>query len=112
EAAVFHTEFSDFIYKRLTGITCDDDFASCGVGTELDQVLFTQEDATFRGLEAAGRVTLARWGTARAGLSGQFDMVRAELDAGGDVPRIPPMRAGAGVFYADETILGEFGFLH
>ncbi|ABS63482.1 TonB-dependent receptor [Parvibaculum lavamentivorans DS-1] len=112
EAAVFHTKFSDFIYKRLTGITCDDDFASCGVGTELDQVLFTQEDATFRGLEAAGRVTLARWGTARAGLSGQFDMVRAELDAGGDVPRIPPMRAGAGVFYADETVAGEFGFLH
>lgn len=112
EAAVFHTEFSDFIYKQMTGVTCDDDFASCGVGTELDQVLFTQEDATFRGFEAGGRVTLMRWGTAKAGLSGQFDMVRAELDAGGNVPRIPPMRAGAGIFYADEQLSGEFGFLH
>lgn len=112
EAALFHTDFSDFIYKRLTGVTCDDDFASCGVGTELNQVLFTQEDAVFRGLEAAGRVTLARWGTAKAGFSGQFDMVRAELDAGGNVPRIPPMRAGAGVFYADERLSGDFGFLH
>ncbi|MDO8837315.1 MAG: TonB-dependent receptor [Parvibaculum sp.] len=115
EAAIFHTSFSDFIYKRLTGETCDDDFDTCtphGAGNELDQVFFTQEDATFRGFEAAGSVTLARWGAARAGITGQFDMVRATLDAGGNVPRIPPMRAGAGVFYAGEALSGKLGFLH
>jgi iron complex outermembrane receptor protein len=115
EAAVFHTSFSDFIYKRLTGEVCDDSYDTCtphGAGTELDQVLFTQEDATFRGFETKGSVTLMRWGTAKAGVTGQFDMVRAELDAGGNVPRIPPMRAGAGVFYAGERVSGRFGFLH
>lgn len=115
EAAIFHTSFKDFIYKRLTGETCDDDFDTCtphGAGTELDQVFFTQEDATFRGFETRGSVTLARFGTARAGVTGQFDMVRAELDAGGNVPRIPPMRAGAGVFYEDVQLSGRLGFLH
>ncbi len=115
EAAIFHTSFKDFIYKRLTGETCDDDFDSCtphGAGTELNQVFFTQEDATFRGFEARGSVTLARFGTARAGITGQFDMVRATLDAGGNVPRIPPMRAGAGIFYEDVQVWGRFGFLH
>ena len=115
EAAVFHTSFSDFIYKRLTGEMCDDSYDTCtphGAGTELDQVLFTQADATFRGFETKGSVTLARWGEARAGVTGQFDMVRAELDAGGNVPRIPPMRAGAGVFYGDEQVSARLGFLH
>lgn len=115
EAAVFHTSFSDFIYKRLTGEICDDSYDTCtphGAGTELDQVRFTQQDATFRGFETKGSVTLMRRGTARAGVTGQFDMVRAELDAGGNVPRIPPMRAGAGVFYGDEQVSARFGFLH
>lgn len=119
EAAVFHTSFSDFIYKRLTGESCNDSFDTCtphGAGTELDQVLFTQADATFRGFETKGSVTLMRWGTARAGVTGQFDMVRAELDntvsGSGNVPRIPPMRAGAGVFYAGDRVSGRFGFLH
>lgn len=115
EAAVFHTSFSDFIYKRMTGEVCDDSYDTCtphGAGTELDQVLFTQEDATFRGFETKGSVTLMRWGMAKAGVTGQFDMVRAELDAGGNVPRVPPMRAGAGMFYAGERVSGRFGFLH
>ena len=115
EAAIFHTSFRDFIYKRMTGEVCDDDFPSCtphGAGSELDQVFFTQEDASFRGVEAKGSITLARWGEARAGVTGQFDMVRAELDTGGNVPRIPPMRAGAGLFYEDAQISGRFGFLH
>ncbi|PKQ01664.1 MAG: hypothetical protein CVT73_22265 [Alphaproteobacteria bacterium HGW-Alphaproteobacteria-12] len=117
EAAIFHTRFTDFIYKRLTGELCDDDYASCtvggvGTGTELDQVFFIQTDATFKGFEAGGRVTLARWGMARAGLTGQFDMVRAELDGGGNVPRIPPMRVGSGVFYEDDNVAATFGFLH
>lgn len=119
EAAVFHTSFSGFIYKRLTGEVCDDSYDTCtphGAGTELDQVLFTQEDATFRGFETKGSVTLMRWGAAKAGVTGQFDVVRAELDnavsASGNVPRIPPMRAGAGVFYAGERVSGRLGFLH
>src|SRR5690606_59428 len=115
EATIFHTSFRDFIYKRMTGEVCDDDFPSCtphGAGTELDQLFFTQEKARFRGLEAKGSITLARWDAARAGVTGQFDMVRAELEAGGNVPRIPPMRAGAGLFYEDTRLSGRLSFLH
>ena len=117
EAALYHTDFKDFIYKRLTGELCDDDFPSCtiggvGPGTELDQVLFTQEDARFQGFEAAGRVTVMRWSQSSAGLTGQFDVVRAKLDGGGNVPRIPPVRVGLGAFYQDDAFSGEVSFLH
>jgi len=116
EAALFHTSFDDFIYKQLTGEECDDDgFDTCtphGTGDELDQVFFRQQDATFRGFEAAASATVLRWATGRAGVTGQFDMVRAKLDAGGNVPRIPPMRAGAGVFFEEDRISGQLGFLH
>jgi len=75
-------------------------------------VFFRQQDATFRGFEAAASATVLRWATGRAGVTGQFDMVRATLDAGGNVPRIPPMRAGAGVFFEEDRISGRLGFLH
>ncbi len=75
-------------------------------------MLLTQAVGSCGGDEKKGSVTLAGWGEARAGITGQFDMVRAELDAGGNVPRIPPMRAGAGVFYGDEQVSARLGFLH
>jgi iron complex outermembrane receptor protein len=48
------------------------------------------------------------------GLDGQYDFVRATFDdaAGGNVPRMPPHRAGAGVFYRDSNWFARVGFLH
>ena len=115
-ASLFHVNFDDFIYKSLTGATCDDDYASCtdagGAGTELDEVRYSQRDATFYGFELEGRVALLRTGGATYGLTGQADYVRAEFSGGTDVPRIPPMRVGAGAYVEAERFLAKAGFLH
>ena len=115
-ASLFHVSFDDFIYKALTGETCDDDYASCtdagGTGTELDQVRYAQQDARFYGFELEGKVALLRTDTATYGVTGQADYVRAKLDGGTNVPRIPPMRIGAGVYLEADRFMAKAGFLH
>lgn len=115
-ASLFHVSFDDFIYKSLTGATCDDDYASCtdagGTGTELDQVRYAQRDATFYGFELEGKVALLRTATATYGVTGQVDYVRAKFTGGTNVPRIPPMRIGAGVYLEADRFMAEAGFLH
>lgn len=117
EAAVYRTKFNGYVLKSLTGETCDDTYDTCtnypgGAGTELDQVRYSQQDATFRGLEIGGRHSIFDLGAGVVGLDGQFDLVRAELDSGGNVPRIPPMRVGAGVYYEADDLTSRIGFLH
>ena len=51
---------------------------------------YSQADATFTGLEAQVRQRLTR----NLGVTLFGDVVRAKLDAGGDLPRIPAARAG------------------
>ena len=115
-ASLFHVSFDDFIYKALTGATCDDDYASCtdagGTGTELNQVRYAQRDATFYGFELEGKVALLRTDIATYGLTGQADYVRAKFDGGTNVPRIPPMRIGAGVYLEADRFMAKAGFLH
>lgn len=80
--AVFRNWFDDFIYLRGTGEEED----------ELPVFVFLQEDADYYGVE--GQVTLPFY--QRDGLTllveGRGDYVRAELDDGSPVPRIPPLR--------------------
>ena len=115
-ASAFHVNFSDFIYKSLTGATCDDDYATCtdagGSGTELDQVRYSQQDARFYGFELQGRLALLRTDIAEYGVTGQADYVRAKFSGGTDVPRIPPMRVGAGVYMRADRFMAKAGFLH
>lgn len=117
EAAIYRTKFNGYVLKSLTGETCDDTYDTCtnvpgGTGTELNQVRYSQQDATFRGLELSGRHSILDLGGGIVGLDGQFDMVRAELDNGSNVPRIPPMRVGAGVYYEADKLTGRVGFLY
>jgi iron complex outermembrane receptor protein len=116
DAAAYHTRFDGFIFKSLTGETCDDTLATCapGPGGELDQILFTQRNATFTGAELQAQVDLAPIWRGVWGIDGQYDFVHARFDdaAGGDVPRIPPQRAGAGVYYRDPAWFARLGFLH
>ena len=46
------------------------------------------------------------------GVEGQFDVVRATFTDGTNVPRIPPMRLGGGVFYRDGNWLARVNLLH
>jgi iron complex outermembrane receptor protein len=46
------------------------------------------------------------------GIDGQYDFVRATFAGDGNVPRIPPQRIGAGIYYRDSAWLARLGVLH
>ncbi|HEY8579713.1 MAG TPA: TonB-dependent receptor, partial [Beijerinckiaceae bacterium] len=110
--SAFHTRYRGFISKRLTGVLCGEDFESCGVEDELRQIVFTQRDATFTGAELAVQYDLMTLGRGLLGVDGQFDVVRARFAGGQNVPRIPPMRLGGGVFWRSDAWFARVGLLH
>lgn len=127
EATAFYTRFDNFIYRRLTGAFCDDDFASChthehdhhdaghddhGHSHELRQAVYTQRDAVFRGGEFQSQLDVAPVFNGVFGVEGQFDVVRATFTDGSNVPRIPPVRIGGGVFYRDAHWFARINLLH
>lgn len=94
EAAAWGARFQHFIHGAFTGRTCDDE-GECvdGDANELRELVYRQQDATFRGAELSVDRDLLRaaGGTLSARL--RADLVRATLaDGGGNVPRIPPWR--------------------
>jgi iron complex outermembrane receptor protein len=88
-STVYYNDFSDFIYEAPTGALED----------ELPVFAFTQDDATFVGLDAEVRATVAEWSDGSLALSAQFDTVSGEVDISGNdhLPRIPATRYGVGV---------------
>ena len=114
DATAYYTHFSGFIYKRLTGLTCDDDFASCGTGggTELRQLVFAQQDATFYGAELRGQYDIGEFAGGTFGIEGQYDFVRARFADGSNVPRIPPHRLGGGLYWRDANWFARVTLLH
>lgn len=115
EAALFHTRFHGFIYRRLTGESCGSDFASCapgGEGGELNQAVYSQRDAIFRGVEFQSQWDVARLAGGLLGIENQFDVVRATFADGSNVPRIPPVRLGGGLFWRDAHWLARINLLH
>jgi len=46
------------------------------------------------------------------GWDGQYDTLRATFTDGGNVPRIPPMRLGAGAYWRSDTWFARLGLLH
>jgi iron complex outermembrane receptor protein len=114
DAALFHTRYQGYIYKRITGNTCGEDFDTCvaGDGEELKQIAYDQRDARFTGAEFAARYEIMPIGPGTFGFDGQFDIVRARFADGANVPRIPPMRVGAGMFWTGAGISARLGLLH
>lgn len=113
EATVYYTHFNNFIYRRLTGVMCDDDFASCGTpGAEVNQAVYSQRDANFRGGEFQSQLDVGAFQGGIWGIENQFDVVRATFTDGTNVPRIPPVRLGGGVFWRDDNWLMRVNLLH
>ena len=112
DATGYYTRFNGFIYKRFTGVSCGDAFGSCGQDDELRQIVYSQRGATFTGAEIQAQLDLLPVGPGFVGVDGQYDFVRAEFDDGTFVPRIPPHRAGAGLFYRDDRWFARVGILH
>lgn len=112
DAGVFHTVYNGFIFKSFTGRQCDHTLDSCGTGDELDELVFAQRDAKFTGVEIGGELDVARAGRGIWGVSGQYDFVRARFEGGDNVPRIPPHRLGAGLYYRDLEWRASVSALH
>jgi iron complex outermembrane receptor protein len=113
EATVYYTKFKGFIFRRLTGDTCDGDTGVCGPGAgDLNEAVYSQRDAIFRGGEFQSQLDVARLWRGWWGIENQFDMVRATFIDGTNVPRIPPLRVGSGLFYRDSNWLARVNLLH
>jgi iron complex outermembrane receptor protein len=116
DGSVYYTRFDNFIYKRLTGVECNEDFASCGnpaPGEEIfQQVVYSQANATFYGGEFAAQYDVAQLGRGTWGVDAQYDYVHAKFDDGTYVPRIPPQRVGGGVYWSDPNWFARIGLLH
>lgn len=89
----YRSDYTDYIYASLTG----------EVEVDLPVAVYLQDDAEFAGFEA--EVDLPQMDIAGGKLSTRLvaDVVRAELDAGGDLPQIPALRVGAEMRYARDA---------
>jgi iron complex outermembrane recepter protein len=112
EATVYYTKFKGFIYRRLTGNTCDGNGDCSLPGAELNEAIYSQNDATFRGAEFQSQWDLLPLAAGMFGVENQFDVVRATFSDGSNVPRIPPLRVGGGVFWRDANWLARVRLLH
>jgi iron complex outermembrane receptor protein len=112
ELTGYVTRFNGFIYRRLTGNRCDED-GVCGAGAaELNEAVYSQADATFRGIEFQSQWDVLPFGGGQFGIESQFDIVRATFADGSNVPRIPPVRLGGGVYWRDANWLAKVNLLH
>jgi iron complex outermembrane receptor protein len=116
EATAYYTKFNGFIFRRLTGNTCED--AACvspadpAGPLELNQAIYSQRDATFRGAEFQSQFDVGPLNGGIWGIENQFDVVRATFSDGTNVPRIPPVRVGGGLFWRDANWLTRINLLH
>ncbi|HZW75824.1 MAG TPA: hypothetical protein VFF43_19905, partial [Caldimonas sp.] len=91
----------------------DGDTGICGPGVgELREAIYSQRDATFRGAEFQSQLDVAPVWHGWWGIENQLDVVRATFRDGTNVPRIPPMRVGGGLFYRDDAWLAKINLLH
>jgi iron complex outermembrane receptor protein len=84
--------------NELEGFAPSEDDVSIPDGAELLPVFqFVQRDATFTGGEFSVSKDLFSLGAFRISADAALDLVRAEFDAGGRLPRIPPRSATLGL---------------
>ncbi|WP_343517945.1 TonB-dependent receptor [Sphingomonas sp.] len=87
--------FTDYIYETETGLEID----------ELPVFQYRQADARYLGIEGEVSATLIHQGEFTLGGNVVVDYVRATLEDGSPVPRIPPFRVLAGI----DASQGPFG---
>lgn len=112
ELTGYDTHFNGFIYRNLTGNTCDGTACVANSSLELNQAIYSQRDAHFRGAEFQFQYDVIPLWFGQFGVEGQYDIVRATFDDGSNVPRIPPQRLGGGVYYRDANWLARVNLLH
>lgn len=89
QLSVYHNEIDDYIYLDVTGEEFEEQLLA----------RYRASDATFVGVEGELSFTLLEQDTATLDMRLFGDLVRAEFDAGGYVPRIPPAKFGTELRY-------------
>ncbi len=113
ETTAYYTRFNGFIFRRLTGNMCDGDTGACGPGAgDLNEAIYSQGDAIFRGGEFQSQWDVLPLGDGQFGIEDQFDVVRATFTDGSNVPRIPPVRIGGGLYWRDTHWFARVKLLH
>lgn len=97
QIAAYANWFTDYIYETETGLEID----------ELPVFQYRQSDARYLGVEGEIGATFIKGESGGFSLSGNLvaDYVRATLEDGSPVPRIPPLRVLAGI----DASQGDFG---
>lgn len=110
EGSLYSSWFTNYIYGDLTGRTCDED-GVCTDGTDgaLKELNYRQQGAHFRGAEAQATYRVVKTSEGGLELKALADYVRATLDDGSNVPRIPPYRVGGGLTWTSAAF--DAGFL-
>jgi hypothetical protein len=109
DRAICRARADGFIFRQLNGTQCNE--TSCGQGTgdeNLNQAIYAQRDAIFRGGEAQFQWDLQKLKGGFVGVDGLFDIVRATFTDGSNVPRIPPQRLGGGIYWRSDEWYARF----
>jgi iron complex outermembrane recepter protein len=93
-ASAYYTKFDHYIYDFQTGAIQDD----------LPVFQYAQGNAYYLGFEVEGSLTLANFGAFALNADALADMVRAKVKGFGPVPRIPPLRALAGLELQGDSV--------
>jgi iron complex outermembrane receptor protein len=109
-AAVYRFDFDGFSYLEDTGAVEGGD----PLDPEDDLPIFqsVQDGASFNGAEFSAEAPLGRAFGVDWRADGSIDLVRAELDAGGNLPLIPPLTVNAGLEGRRGAVMGRIELQH
>ena len=104
----FYNKVGDYLYLSNTGLTMEDlEEGHAGDGS-FPLYQYQQQDATLYGMEFEARYKLNN----AQSLNVFFDAVRAKLDGGDYLPRIPPYKTGVGYQYNGLSWSADIGVTH
>lgn len=108
----FYTRFNNFVFDQNSGNLVDADGVAGNSGSTLLEAFTKQVPAIFKGFEAESSTRIYdTFGKLDLTLRG--DYVRAtNKNSGKPLPRIPPLRLGAGLRYQLENFGARFDILH
>lgn len=114
QATVYRFDFNNFIYLEDTGVVFEPEEEGEGEEEghhhgELPIFQYVQAGAVFTGIELQGDVKLGNAFGVNWKADASADFVRAKLDAGGNLPLIPPMTVNAGIEGEYNGITGRLG---
>ena len=115
EGAFFTTQYQGFIFGNLTGGSVDANGNPIAASdpNALKELFYTDRDALFFGSELSGNFDIVQLAIGTVGIDGRFDVVRARFTDRDDenLPRIVPIRFGAGVYFENDAFDARVGFL-